>query len=305
MSVPAFHQLLLPVLEAVADGEPHRDRDLAPQLAHRLNLTEADLREILPKSGHPRFENRLYWARLFLKQAGLVEPAGRGLFQITEQGRQVLGERPPAIDVHYLERFPAFRAFQERSQHSKDSAARVPDSEDAPALSPDETLATAWQSLRFQLAQELLGRMQAVAPSFFEKLVLDVLVAMGYGGSRQDAALAVGGIRDGGIDGLIKEDRLGLDTIYVQAKRWNGVVGRPVVQAFAGSLDAHHAHKGVFITTSSFTEDARQFASSIEKRIALIDGLTLANLMIEHGVGVTTQETYEVRKVDLDYFEEQ
>lgn len=278
---------------------------MAPALAKRLRLTEGDLREVLPKSGWPRFENRLYWARLYLKQAGLLEPAGRGLFQITEQGRQVLGERPPAIDVRYLERFPAFRDFQERSQHGKRSATPVSESDDTPALSPDEMLATAWQGLRLQLAQELLDRMRAVAPGFFEKLVLDVLVAMGYGGSRQDAALAVGGVRDGGIDGLIKEDRLGLDTIYVQAKRWNGVVGRPQVQAFAGSLDAHHARKGVFITTSSFTEDARQFAAGIEKRIALIDGLTLANLMIEHGVGVTTQETYEVRKVDLDYFEEQ
>ncbi|MHB8394627.1 MAG: restriction endonuclease [Candidatus Dormibacteria bacterium] len=305
MSVPPFPQLLLPLLEAVADGVPHRERDLAPQLADRLGLTEADLREILPKRGQPRFENRLYWARLFLKQAGLVELAGGGLFQITEQGRQVLGERPRAIDVPYLEQFPAFREFQERAQHGKESTAPAPDSDDTPALSPDEMLATAWQSLRFQLAQELLDRIHAAAPSFFEKLVLDVLVAMGYGGSRQDAALAVGGVRDGGIDGLIKEDRLGLDTIYVQAKRWNGVVGRPLVQAFAGSLDAHHAHKGVFITTSAFTEDARQFAGSIEKRIALIDGLTLANLMIDNGVGVTTQETYEVRKVDLDYFEEQ
>ena len=305
VSVPPVHQLLLPLLEASKDGQPRKISELAPALGKRLNLTEADLREVLPKTGWPRFENRLYWARLYLKQAGLLELVGRGHFRITDQGRQVLAERPQTVDIAYLERFPAFREFQGRSRRTKGTTSEPRESGAAAAVSPDEMLATAWQGLRLHLAQELLDRMRAVAPGFFEKLVLDVLVAMGYGGSRQDAALAVGGVRDGGIDGLIKEDRLGLDTIYVQAKRWNGVVGRPQVQAFAGSLDAHHARKGVFITTSSFTEDARQFAAGIEKRIALIDGLTLANLMIEHGVGVTTQETYEVRKVDLDYFEEQ
>ncbi len=303
MSLPPFHHLLLPLLEASADGEAHRERDLAPALAERLGLSEDDRREVLPKSGQPRFENRVYWAKLFLRQAGLLEPAGRGVFRITERGRVVLKENPTAMNVHYLERFPEFRTFIARSQHGKDQASKPSDA--GTALSPDEALAAAWQTLRSQLAKELLARMSSAAPSFFEKLVLDVLVAMGYGGSREDAALAVGGVRDGGIDGLIKEDRLGLDTIYVQAKRWTGAVGRPQVQAFAGSLDAHHAHKGVFITTSSFTEDARQFVKSIEKRLALIDGEMLANLMIEHGVGVTIHHSYEVKRVDIDYFEEQ
>ncbi len=279
---------------------------MAPALAERLKLTEADRREVLPKTGWPRFENRLSWAKLYLRQAGLLESVGHGLFRITDQGSAALRDRPTTIDVGYLERFQAFRDFQERSRRGKSREELVDGPEASSSLSPDEMLATAWQTLRSQLAQELMARMVEMAPSSFEKLVLDVLLAMGYGGSRHDAALAVGGVNDGGIDGLINEDRLGLDTIYVQAKRWTkGTVGRPDVQAFAGSLDAHHARKGVFITTSSFTDDARRFATQIEKRLALIDGLTLAHLMIEHGVGVTTQESYEVKKVDLDYFEEQ
>lgn len=305
LSVPPFHQLLLPLLEGSADGQPHKIRDVAPALARRLDLSEADLREVLPDSGKPRFENRLYWARLFLKQAGLLELVGRGEFRITDQGLQVLSERPQAIDIEYLERFQAFRDFQARSRRGRGREEQAPALEPSSSLSPDEVLAQAWQTLRTQLAQDLVDRMLELAPSSFERLVLDVLIAMGYGGSREDAAIAVGGVHDGGIDGLIKEDRLGLDTIYVQAKRWAGVVGRPQVQAFAGSLDAHHAHKGVFITTSSFTDDAVRFAAQIEKRLALIDGLTLAELMIEYGVGVTTQESYEVKRADLDYFGEQ
>jgi restriction system protein len=202
------------------------------------------------------------------------------------------------IDRKFLEQFPEFVQFQSRSSHSEEQTAI----QEEPTHTPEEILEASYQNLRNDLSQELIDRVMQCSPRFFEKLVVDLLVAMGYGGSRKDAGQAIGQTGDGGVDGIIKEDRLGLDIVFIQAKRWESTVGRPVVQAFAGSLEGFRARKGVLLTTSTFTKDARDYVERIEKKIVLIDGEQLAQLMIDYGIGVTEVATYSVKKADLDYF---
>ena len=295
MPVPDFQALMLPVLEEVADGREHRHWDLFEALASRLELTSDDLAELTPSGKHSKFENRLRWAKWYLTRAGLLESTGRGVFRISPRGREVLAQLPEKIDLRVLGQFPEIKALRE-----SDGSADV---ESIATETPDDRLASIHRSLNDALAYELLERVLHVSPAFFERLVVELLVSMGYGGSRKDAGEAVGQSGDGGIDGIINEDKLGLDVVYVQAKRWVNPVGRPDVQKFAGSLEGHRARKGVMITTSSFTRDARDYVERIEKKIVLVDGDTLANLMIEHGVGVNDVETYVVKEPDEDYFE--
>lgn len=287
---------MLPLLEALSDGQDHRLRDLIGSLAQSFSLTKDEREQLLPSGRQAVFDNRVNWAKTYLGKAGLLMPVGRGVVRVSDSGRSVLAERPSQLDSRYLTRFPEFQAF--RSLSRKPTPTPTARSE-----TPEEELEAIWQTLRDQTADDLLALVKAVTPTFFERLVVDVLVAMGYGGSRTDAAESVGRSGHGGIDGIIKEDKLGLDAIYVQAKRWDGVVGRPVVQAFAGSLEGARARKGVLITTSTFSAEADAYVKQIEKKIVLIDGQRLMRLMFEHGVGVTTSRTYEIMRVDSDYFE--
>jgi restriction system protein len=238
-----------------------------------------------------------------MKQAGLLEARGRGFLAITLRGRDALAEGPARLSVKALERYPEFLEFKSRTK-AKSQSPGSGSSDGLEESTLEESLEAAWQELRDGLTQELLDRVRNGSPAFFEQLVVDLLVQMGYGGSQADAAQVVGGSGDGGIDGVIKQDRSGLDAVYVQAKKWDGTVGRPEVQAFAGGLDGRQASKGVMITTSSFSSEARNFVDRIAKRIILIDGETLARYMIEFGVGVATARTYDVKRVDLDYFED-
>jgi restriction system protein len=290
---------MLPLLQAVADGAEHGFGETVDRLAAEFKLTGEERAEMI-SSGQRRFDNRVGWAITYLSQSGVLERTGRGRFQIAERGRQILAEKPERIDVKTLQQFPEYQKFKSRTKLS-DKQATSPEDE---TLTPEEVLAESYQELRRDLAAVLLERLRQASPAFLEQLVVELLVAMGYGGSLQDAGKAVGGTGDGGIDGIIKEDRLGLESVYIQAKRWEGTVSRPQVQQFSGALDDKGARKGVFITTSHFSAEAREYAArATTKRIVLIDGDELAQLMMEHGVGVTTVATYAVQKVDLDYFE--
>lgn len=234
-------------------------------------------------------------------KAGLLVRTGRGKFHISTMGLELLKSNPTRIDIKFLKRYPDFQEFKNVSDKNKSD---MPNKVDKDIEStPEETFETSFQDLRQKLAQDLLDKVKACTPSFFEQLVVDLLVAMGYGGLRKDAGEAVGQSGDGGIDGIIKEDKLGLDVIYIQAKKWDAAVGRPVVQTFAGSLDGQRARKGVLITTSRFSQDAQDYVGRIEKRIILIDGEQLAQLMIDHDIGVAKVDTYVVKKIDLDYFD--
>ena len=305
MPIPDFQTLMLPILRIAADGREHSLADVIDALADEFGLTVAERGERLPSGRQTRLANRVGWAKTYLKKTHIVEDTARGRFRITDRGRTVLRDPPEKITLQYLDRFPELAEFRRSAQPEPDDDRRVPSATPSHGdgdTTPEEALEASYLGLRHKLAEELLERIKACPPSFFEQLVIDLLVAMGYGGSRQDAGKAVGQTGDGGIDGIIKEDRLGLDAIYLQAKRWDSTVGRPVVQAFAGSLEGHRARKGVLITTGTFSREAKEYVSLIEKKIVLIDGDELAQLMITHGVGVTEVASYVVKRVDLDYF---
>jgi restriction system protein len=299
MAVPTYQEFMLPLLRLAADGAEHSISDAVDEIALKLGISEEDQNELLPSGTQTRFSNRVSWAGSYLRKAGLLQSTGRGRFRNTERGIEALRSSPSVIDNTFLEQFPEFVEFKRKT------SVEQPEGDQEPARdtqTPQEVLESSYQSLRRTLAQELLERAKKSSPRFFERLVVDLLVAMGYGGSRADAGQAVGRSGDGGIDGIIKEDRLGFDAVLVQAKRWDAAVGRPVVQAFAGSLEGQRARKGVLITTSTFTKDARDYVGRIEKRIVLIDGEQLAQLMIDFGVAVTDVANYRVKRVDADYF---
>lgn len=304
MTVPDYQTIMLPLLTSTQDGQEHTLANVLEVLAEHFQLTPEDLEERLPSGQMGRFYNRVGWARTYLAKAGLLAPTRRGAFCITQRGQEVLSAHPPAITGALLAQFAEFAAFRGAvtAPVPSVSANGVIKTQE---LDPDEQLDNSHQALRQVLAHELLQRVKTCTPTFFEQLVVDLLVAMGYGGSLKDAGTAVGRSGDGGVDGVIKEDRLGLDTVYLQAKRWEAVVGRPTVQTFAGSLEGFRARKGVLITTSKFSQDAHDYAGKIEKRIVLIDGEQLVQLMIEYGVGVKDVHTYVVKSVDLDYFGEE
>jgi len=301
MAVPAFNDYLLPVLSYTADGAEHAISELVEAIAKHFNLSEADIAEMLPSGTQARHQNRVYWARTYLAKAGLLDAVGRGRFRITARGQQLLAKKPDKIDRNMLIQYPEFKAFSQQTGVSSAPATIVQHEE---TETPEERLESSYQSLRSELADRLLAQVMKYSPAFFERLVVDVLVAMGYGGSRADAGKAVGQAGDGGVDGIIKEDRLGLDIVYIQAKRWEGPVGSPAVRDFVGSLVGHSANKGVLIATSRFSKDADDYVRKIPQKVVLIDGARLAELMIDFGVGVTTANTYTVKKLDLDYFGE-
>lgn len=305
MAVPGFQEFMLPLLRLAGDGSEQTLGEAAQRVAEGLRLTAEDLAELLPSGKQTRFKNRIGWAATYLRKTKLLEATRHGRFRITDRGHAVLKDPPQRIDLEYLKRFPEYGEFTHKPA-AEGEPVENGGSVDAGAAetTPEEALEESYRILRHKLAEELLETIKSSSPAFFEKLVVDLLVAMGYGGSRSDAGQAVGGSGDGGIDGIIKEDRLGLDAIYLQAKRWESSVDRPTVQAFAGSLEGHRARKGVLISTSQFTKGAREYVERIEKKIVLIDGTLLAQLMIDHGVGVTDVSAYVVKKLDQDYFDE-
>jgi restriction system protein len=299
MPIPDYQAIMLPLLRYLADGVEHSLRESIEALADEFHLLDSERRLLLPSGQQEVFDNRVGWARTYMKKAGLVRTTRRGFFQITDRGMTVLKENPPKIDVRFLDQFDEFRAFKELRRQPTEA----PEAESADqTATPEEALERAYQNLRSDLAADLLAQIKQSPPSLFEKLVVELLVRMGYGGSRKDAGEAVGKAGDEGIDGIIKEDRLGLDIIYIQAKRWDSTVGRPDIQKFAGALQGQRARKGIFITTSDFSRDALDYAARIDSKIVLIDGEQLAQMLIDHNIGVTPVANYEIKRVDSDYF---
>ena len=310
MAIPDYQTLMLPLLQFAADGREHTKREAVSALGQQVGLTQEELGVLLPSGRQGLFDNRVAWARSYLKHAGLIDAPRRGVFVITDRGKQLLAEGVTRIDNRVLSRYPEFLTFISGAARKKPGAAveaTLQPTEHELALTPDEWIREGYQQLRETLAAELLQRIGKASPRFFEGLVVDLLVAMGYGGSHEDAARVVGQSGDGGIDGIIKQDRLGLDNIYVQAKRWQpgSTVGRPDVQQFAGALHGRKASKGVFITTSAFTREAVAYARGVQTAIVLIDGKELAELMLDYGIGVSLQETIRLQRVDEDYFTEE
>jgi restriction system protein len=300
--IPDFQTIMLPLLEMFKDGEAKTTTQMYAELADRFGLTELDQTERLPSGHQTRFHNRVGWARTHLKKAGLLERIGSGLYRIAPRGKEVLASGPSKIDVHFLDQFEEHLEFRKTKKPKIEALETEPEHADQ---TPREILERAYQTLRGALGDEILEKVRQAPPIFFEELVVELLLKMGYGGSRKDAGSAIGRVGDGGIDGIIKEDKLGLDVIYIQAKRWAGTVGRPEIQAFVGSLEGHRANKGVFITTSHFSPDAKDYVSRIGKKIVLIDGEQLSEMMMDHDVGVTTEDSYVVKKIDSDYFSEE
>ena len=303
MAVPDFQSMMLPLLKFYGDEQEHTTKENREYLAKFFQLTEEDIRERLSSGAQTRLANRANWTRYYLMRAGLLEFPARALAKITERGKAVLQENPPEINIAFLDRFPEFIEFRTK-KNEKGGKPVTPPSTDVEPIPPLEAVENGYQTLREELAQELLSTIKSNTPEFFEKLVVELLVNMGYGGSIQDAGVAIGRSGDEGIDGVIKEDHLGLDVIYVQAKRWEGSVGRPEIQKFAGALQGKRAKKGVFITTSSFSSEALNFIKNIESKIVLVDGDKLAQLMIDFDLGVSPLNNYEIKKIDQDYFEE-
>jgi restriction system protein len=305
MAVPDFQSIMLPLLQLISDGKEHNMFEVIDELGIRLELTPEERNQLYPSGKkQPIFADRIAWARTYLKQAGLLQDTRRSHFRITSRGQELLAEHLPRITMRLLEKYPEYLEFKNRTRGKASQKGSNESSEpDSTTLqTPKEAIERNFASLRSSLAQELLTTIKQHTPAFFERLVVELLVRMGYGGSIQDAGQAIGRTGDEGIDGIIKEDKLGLDVIYVQAKRWNQKVGRPEIHQFAGALAGQRARKGVFISTSSFTNDARDYVDKTDSKIVLIDGEQLAELMIEHNVGVVVDTTYEIKRLDTDYF---
>ena len=297
MTIPDYQTIMLPLLRLLSDQEIHRIREVVKSLAVEFRLTEEELEELLPSGRTPIFYNRVGWSRTYLKKAGLVEDPERGYVKITPEGLEALAKKPQRIDKEYLLQYPSYVEAMDKSRerHKTKKASPVDIDKDTEST-PEEALEASYAELQEGLSSEILESIMKFSPLFFERLVIDVLVKMGYGGSRREAGQAIGKTSDGGIDGIIKEDKLGLDIIYIQAKRWeNTVVGRPEIQKFAGALQGQRARKGIFITTSHFSKEAVGYVKKIESKIILIDGQRLAELMIENNVGVSSVACYEIK----------
>lgn len=306
MGIPDYQTLMLPVLKLAAMGEC-RVPDVAAKVADEFRLSEAEREELLTSGKQRVLHNRIHWAKFYMSKAGLIDTPSRGRFTASQAGKDLLATNPPRIDVSVLMRMPEFREF-----YRNEGAEAGGEGQSSPVLqtqavqgaTPEEQIDAAQQAILSALRAELLDRIIANTPSFFEQLIVSLLVAMGYGGSHKNAAAQLGRSGDGGVDGVINEDPLGLDRVYVQAKRYAPAnnVGRPEVQGFLGSLVGLGASKGVFVTTSSFSPQAREFVKHLPQRIVLIDGQALTDLLVEHGVGVRTFRTIDVKRLDEDFF---
>lgn len=310
-NIPDYQTLMLPLLKKASDGKEHKMRDLTELIAKDFSLTDEELSVVIPSGTQSLFYNRVGWAKTYLKKACLVENVGKGVIRITARGRQFLKENPKKIDAKMLRQFEEFADFVNLQTKSPSPSSKASEEElpatDYTTQTPEELIETAYQDFQKSVAEELLDKIRNVSPSFFEKIVVSLLVKMGYGGSVKDAGQAIGKTGDEGIDGIIKEDKLGLDVIYIQAKRWkeNNIIGRPEIQKFVGALAGQGAKKGVFITASSFSKEAKEYKPMNDTKVILIDGLELANLMIENNLGVTPLRSYDLKKIDSDFFDEE
>lgn len=308
MTIPNFQEIFWPLLQLAGDGKEHSLREAVEAMADHFALSKEERQHLLPSGRRATIASRVGWARTYLTKAGLLESPRRGYFRITPRGQEVLRHPPKTLNVNFLlEHYPEFGLFyrgnsRKSATTTKRGIASPP--AETPQQTPEEIIEAAYRQIQEQLAAELLESIRSSSPAFFEQLVVDLLVKMGYGGSREDAGRAIGRQGDEGIDGVINEDRLGLDVIYIQAKRWENTVSRPEIQKFAGALQGKRAKKGIFITTSTFSQGARDYANRIDSKIILIDGQKLAQLMIEYDVGVTPIAVYELKRIDRDYFEE-
>jgi restriction system protein len=307
MPIPDYQSVMLPLLRQIADKRTYLFKDIVELLGQEFKLSDDELKELLPSGQAFLFSNRVGWARTYLKKAGLIDSPKRGTLVITPRGLAILKEKPKKIDNTLLRRFSEFIDFQSYKKDGEDKPLSGEALQADNQQTPEETIENSYQAIRQSLAQELLDTVRKLSPLFFERLVVELLVKMGYGGSIKDAGKAIGKTGDEGIDGTIKEDRLGLDIIYIQAKRWQAanVVGRPELHKFVGALAGQGAKKGIFITTSSFTKDASSYTPRNETKIVLIDGVQLTQLMIDYNLGVSPQRVYEIKKLDSDYFEEE
>jgi len=298
MAVPDFQSFFKPLLDFAADGNEHSIQETRNAIATRMSLSEEDMNERLPSGIQTKFDNRVAWAKSYFIQAQVLRASRRAHFKITQRGIELHRKGLKRIDVKVLNQYPEFIEFH-KAKGSKEE-------EPAPqGETPEELLQRAYESIRSDLAGQILEKIKSNSPPFFEKLVVDLMVAMGYGGSRADAGRSIGGSGDEGVDGIIKEDRLGLDVVYLQAKRWEGTVGRPEVQKFVGALHGKRAKKGVFITTGKFSDDSKKYVETIDPKVILIDGRALAELMIDFSLGTTTSGTYEIKRIDSDYYAEE
>lgn len=305
MAIPDFQAFTLPLLQLAFDGEDHTLSEAKDTIAERFRLTDAEKQELLPSGRQGRFANRIAWAKVYLQLAGLLESAQRGHFRITDRGREVLEQQPSRIDIAFLMQFDEFRQFRQSGRRASEAELDPASGTITQATeTPEELLDQSYQSVRGEVEAELLKRVKGSSPRFFENLVVELLLKMGYGRNRVEAGTAIGSVGDEGIDGVISEDRLGLDNIYVQAKRWDGTVGRPEVQKFVGALHGKRASKGVFITTGTFSSEATDYVSRIDPRVVLVGGRQLAEFMFDLDVGVSAKATYEVKRIDSDYFME-
>lgn len=297
MAIPTYQQIMLPLLQHLGDGKERSNQETTEVLAAEFDLSEQERKDLLSSGEQTVFSNRVGWAKVYLKKAGLIESPQRGFHRITKRGIKVLKSNPKAIDAKYLTRFAEFASFV-----SPKKSGKLPDNYPTDEKTPRELLEHGYQSLKKELADDLLKKVMECPPDFFERLVVDLLLKMGYGGSHREAGQAVGKSGDGGIDGTIKEDRLGLDVVYIQAKRWQHPVRQNVLKNFVGALQSQHATKGVFVTTSNFDKGARDYIRNIPNKVVLVDGTELVDLMIEHGVGVEVEASYDIKRPDADYF---
>ncbi|OPF15755.1 restriction endonuclease [Microcystis aeruginosa KW] len=304
MPIPDFQSIMLPLLKILADGKVYKYREIIEALVREFQVTEAERKEMLPSGQQEIFANRVGWAKTYLKKAGLIDSPQRATFVISEKGKEILSQNPARIDAKFLRQFPEFQEFNRVNKQNETITLESNLSTSDQEQNPEELLENSYQEIRQALATDLLFILRKLSPDAFEKLVVELLVKMGYGGSIRDAGKAVGKSGAQGIDGIIKEDRLGLDIIYIQAKRWadNNAVGRPEIQKFVGALAGQGAKKGIFITTSYFTQEALEYAPRNEIKIVLIDGEELGQLMIDYNLGVSTQKIYEIKRIDHDYF---
>lgn len=305
MTIPNFQEIFWPLLQLAGDGKEHSLREAIEAMTDHFALSEEERHQLLPSGRQTTIASRVGWARTYLTKAGLLESPRRGYFRITPRGQEVLRHPPETFNVSFLlAHYPEFVAFHRGNARQVKRPSVSSKGEEKAEQTPEEIIEAAYRQIQEQLAAELLESIRSSSPAFFEQLVVDLLVEMGYGGSREDAGRAIGRQGDEGIDGVINEDRLGLDVIYIQAKRWENTVSRPEIQKFAGALQGKRAKKGIFITTSTFSQGARDYANRIDSKIILIDGQKLAQLMIEYNVGVTPIAVYELKRIDRDYFEE-
>ena len=302
LPIQDFQSFFLPLLLLASDGKIHSMRDAIETLSNQFNLSDEERKVLLPSGTQRIVDNRISWARTYLTKAGLFETPKRGYFRITPAGRALLATNPQELNINTLMQYDTFQEFRTRKSPQTDNKKDVTISSHT---TPQEQLEEGIEKINQNLSEELLREIKNCTPSFFEKIVVDLLITMGYGGSRKEAGEVLGKTGDEGIDGIIKEDKLGMDTIYIQAKRWEAVVGRPEIQKFVGALHGQKAKKGVFITTSSFSKDAVDYVKNIDSKVILIDGVTLAHYMIEYNVGVSVAQTLEIKKIDTDYFHEE